>query len=292
MISFVVCSVNPDKLENFRQNVEATIGVQYEIVAVDNRTAGYSLCQAYNIGAAKAKFPYLCFAHEDIEFLTPNWDTSIIDQLAIPTTGVIGFAGATGKPATLSTWSFYVGYHRENLRETDKGESRNILINPRGERFAEVITLDGLCLFVRADVWAEVRFDEVMLDGFHLYDLDFTTAVTVAGYRNYVCYTALVEHFSRGNFGSVWMHYAKKYQAKWADHLPLYVEPQSAAKIRKVERATYRRMSYFIIKREMIDCEEMKTVVKKTMQYFPFRPDSYILWWKLKKYLKAFGGNK
>ncbi|MEG2865326.1 MAG: glycosyltransferase, partial [Mucinivorans sp.] len=69
MISIIVCSVSPDKLSKLKANVEATIGVEYEFVVVDNREGKYSICQAYNIGAQRAKYPYLCFAHEDISFV-------------------------------------------------------------------------------------------------------------------------------------------------------------------------------------------------------------------------------
>lgn len=283
MISFVVCSISDEKLAAFRANVDRTIGVEYEIVAVDNRRAGYSLCQAYNIGASQARYPYLCFAHEDIAFLSDNWAQAIVDQLSVPTTGVIGFAGATGKPATMSTWSFSGAYHRINIRETADGVSHRIVSNPRNERFAEVVTLDGLCLFVRADVWAKVRFDEVTLDGFHLYDLDFSTAVKVAGYRNYVCYTVMVEHFSRGSFNTTWIEYSKKYHRKWADKLPIFVEDHTARQIEKIERSTHRRMAYLILKRHLLPLNEMRAMVQKTMRDFPFRLDSYLLWRKLKK---------
>ena len=38
MLSIIVCSVSLKKLEDFKANVEKTIGIkEYEIIAIDNR---------------------------------------------------------------------------------------------------------------------------------------------------------------------------------------------------------------------------------------------------------------
>ena len=43
--------------------------------------------------------------------------------------------------------------------------------------FEEVVTLDGLGLFVRKEVWNLYPFDEKLLIGFHCYDLDFSLQI-------------------------------------------------------------------------------------------------------------------
>ena len=86
-----------------------------------------------------------------------------------------------------------------------------------------MVVLDGMCLFVSRKVWSEIRFDEQKFPGFHLYDLDFSTAVFAAGYVNYVCHTAIVEHFSEGFYTSTWFEATRDYNGKWAEKLPLYV---------------------------------------------------------------------
>ncbi|MEG0033202.1 MAG: glycosyltransferase, partial [Mucinivorans sp.] len=131
MISIIVCSVSPDKLSKLKANVEATIGVEYEFVVVDNREGKYSICQAYNIGAQRAKYPYLCFAHEDIAFVVKyHWGELMMAQLAKPDTGVIGFAGATGKTKTLSTWVVTSEYVRSNFNEVVDGNTKIEQTNP------------------------------------------------------------------------------------------------------------------------------------------------------------------
>ena len=37
MVSIIICSVSPLLLEDLKQNIAQTIGVEYEIIAIDNR---------------------------------------------------------------------------------------------------------------------------------------------------------------------------------------------------------------------------------------------------------------
>lgn len=271
MISFIVCSVRPEMLAAFRSNIEQTVGVPYEIVAVENLTAGYSLCQAYNIGAARAQYPYLCFAHEDIAFKTANWGGEIADKLAQLTTGVIGFAGGHYKPLTLTTWAPFRDLSRINVIEKVDSSTIHHLFNPKAERYGQVIVLDGLCLFVRADVWREVRFDEVRFDGFHLYDLDFSTAVHAAGYKNYVAFTLDVVHFSKGSFNEKWYHYSKIYHQKWLSHLPLSVQQVSDRVQIGIESEAERRTTYMLLRRSVVDPKELRPRVLTYLKKYPHR---------------------
>lgn len=278
MISIIVCSISPEKLNALQENVAKTIGVDYEFVVVDNRGGHYSICQAYNIGAAKARYPYLCFAHEDIIFRADcGWGTIIEAQLAKPDTGVVGFAGSTGKTRTLSTWVLTSAYRRANFCEVVDGVSKMELANPYDEDFSQVIVLDGLCLFMRGDVWAENNFDAGLLDGFHLYDLDISVAVA-RRYKNYVCHRVLVEHYSRGSFSRQWIGYSLKFHEKWRDVLPLYVDENAPRE--ENEKQVVRRMTYFLLKRSLLAPQEMRPMVEQCLRYFPFRLGSYYLWWK------------
>ena len=60
MLSIIVCSVSPKKLEDFKANVEKTIGIkEYEIIAIDNRADKNPIAVVYNKGARLAKYPNL-----------------------------------------------------------------------------------------------------------------------------------------------------------------------------------------------------------------------------------------
>ena len=61
MVSIIICSVSPLLLEDLKQNIAQTIGVEYEIIAIDNREKHWPIAKAYNYGAQQAKYPYLFF---------------------------------------------------------------------------------------------------------------------------------------------------------------------------------------------------------------------------------------
>lgn len=224
MISMIVCSVDPAKLEKFCENVLMTVGCPCEFVVHDNRETGYGITHVYNLCAAKAKGEYLCFAHEDIFFRTPDWGERIVSLLQRPATGVVGFAGSTAKLATYSGWGSMRRYTRYNyVQRFRNGSIKFFIANPDKVSASPVIVLDGMCLFMRKEVWAETRFDEATFQGFHLYDLDISMAVGQK-YVNYVTNDVLLEHFSEGSYNQPWLDDTVRFHRKWADRLPFYLE--------------------------------------------------------------------
>ena len=220
MISMIVCSVDPAKLEKFCENVLMTVGCPCEFVVHDNRETGYGITHVYNLCAAKAKGEYLCFAHEDIFFRTPDWGERIVSLLQRPATGVVGFAGSTAKLAAYSGWGSMKQYTRYNyIQRFRNGSIKYCIANPDKVSASPVIVLDGMCLFMRKEVWAETRFDEATFQGFHLYDLDISMAVGQK-YVNYVTNDVLLEHFSEGSYNQAWLDDTAKFHKKWADRLP------------------------------------------------------------------------
>ena len=65
MLSIIICSISPERLQEISQNIHATIGVEHEIIAIDNREKCWSIARAYNEGARQARYPYLFFVHEE-----------------------------------------------------------------------------------------------------------------------------------------------------------------------------------------------------------------------------------
>lgn len=256
MISIIVCSVSPDKLKLFGDNLAHTIGTPYELIAIDNRKDNFSITKVYNMGAAQAKYPYVCFAHEDIAFHTGNWGEIILSQLALPQTGVIGFAGASIKTKNLSGWITDKKFINLNLIQRDKGIAKKELIregnNPAAakELFQQVITLDGLCMFSRKDVWAQNQFDERNFDGFHLYDLDFSFSVS-RKFKNFVCFGIDIEHFSTGSYNHEWLRYTRVFHKKWEAELPASVNKLSNRELETIELHTQKSILYLILKRRL-----------------------------------------
>jgi hypothetical protein len=105
MISIIICSIDPCRLDQLNRNIEQTIGVPYELIPIDNSSNRYGLCQAYNLGAARAAYPILCFMHEDIAFETADWGLSVIRHLEDPSVGLIGVAGGDGRALVPCSWS-------------------------------------------------------------------------------------------------------------------------------------------------------------------------------------------
>ncbi len=286
MISVITCWVSQSRLGAMSDSLAATIGCEYELIAIDNRDGGHSLASAYNEGARRAQYPFLYFVHEDVAFYTDGWGEIIAKKLSESGVGYVGFAGSTAKPKELSAWYFNAQYRRMNLVESTPTEKREWKQNPDAEEFAEVVTLDGMALMTSRATYDLVPFDEVTFSGFHFYDLDVTVAAHSGGYRNFVCNTVEVEHLSAGSYNRVWYDWAKVFCAKWADRLPLSVENLSERTVKKNERLALRSMTYLLIKKHIITRYEARQRVRKVLQNSPLSPKSYLLWIILQKNLR------
>lgn len=236
MISIIVSSINPEQNRFFRENIEQTIGVVYELIVHDNRESKWGLCKIYNHYARISKYDILCFFHEDIILHTNNWGVIISDFLSqTPQAGVIGFAGATIKTKSISGWGSRKETTRTNLiQHLGDGRIQDVSANPLQELYSPVVVVDGLALIVTKKVWEQCHFDEITFPGFHLYDLDFSMQVA-QHYTNYVCYTIKVEHLSNGSYTKEWFDKSAIFHLKWADKLPISLYPYPESFLKKSE---------------------------------------------------------
>ena len=236
MISFIICSISPERATCLEENIRCTIGdLEYEMIAFDNRQTKYGITKVYNLCAEKARYDNLCFIHEDIAFYSLNWGETIINQLKKPNCGVIGFSGSRMKSKAFSSVhsvpDLCVNNFVQRVAPYRKWFVNNLDIHVD---YVSCVTLDGLCLFVRKQVWREHKFDEVLLTGFHGYDLDFSLQVA-EHYQNYVCNRVLLEHFSQGTFKNDWVcTMIRLHQEKWKSRLPL-----SAVQLSEEEKEGY-----------------------------------------------------
>lgn len=237
MISFLVCSINPDLATALRENLAATAGVEHELLVHDNRATHRGLSRVYNDLAGRAAFPLLCFVHEDVRFRSPpGWGRELAAFFAShPGAGVVGFAGSQVKSRIPSGWHGLPAHTRQHVLQHDRrGRVRAIDRNPAGEPYSRVAVVDGLCLLARREVWRVHRFDEVAFPGFHFYDLDFCTQVAQSR-ANYVCHTVWPEHFSAGSFGEAWRIAAEAYHRKWSERLPIHCGSLTPAELERCE---------------------------------------------------------
>ncbi|WP_207493421.1 glycosyltransferase [Aridibaculum aurantiacum] len=219
MISVIVCSRSKEAFEALAANVAATIGLPHEVVRVDNSTRRYSLCAAYNAGADKAKFSYLCFAHEDIAFMTEGWGQKIIDHFnADDNIGLLGVAGGIYKSRMASGWWQFESNSKDVRRMNIIQAGDHLLYNPHNELRSEVVSIDGVFLATKKQVFDQYRFDEA-LTGFHGYDLDYSMQVSQE-YKLAIVYDVLIDHQSTGNDNIKWMEAMLAVHKKWKSRLP------------------------------------------------------------------------
>ncbi|RZK45344.1 MAG: hypothetical protein EOO61_00180 [Hymenobacter sp.] len=234
MLSIVICSRAQPVLQEISKNVAATIGVPYEIIAIDNSGGKYSIFQAYNLGISQSKYEYLCFMHEDIAFETQNWGQKVLEAFAAnPKLGLLGVAGSSYKPAVPSGWSFDSSCDKTTYiniiqHYKSKSASNKIYSNPRNERISPVVSVDGVWFCTTREAVDKIKFDEATFAGFHCYDVDFSLSV-LQHYEVAVTFEVLINHFSEGSFDDSWTTETLKLHDKWRHLFPVNLAGLSAA---------------------------------------------------------------
>jgi hypothetical protein len=261
MISIIICSKSPELLQKIRVNIEHTIGVPYEIIAIENSRGQIGICEAYNNGASKAKYDYLCFSHEDVIYHTQGWGKKLIAHLNNQAVGVIGVCGCTVKPKSPSgVWLNNSAVDRLSMMQTGEGGIPfKVYGNPENEVISEVITLDGVFLGCRKEVWEKNNFDQENLKDFHSYDVDFSLQVS-RHFKNFVVYDIMLEHLSLGKNNKAWVDGVIAVEKKWQSYLPVYTSKFDTNFINEIEHYS---LGYFL--RAVI---ENKLLSKKYFHYY------------------------
>ena len=194
MLSLIICSRTANISDELKQNIATTIGCEYELCVIDNSRNENSIFTAYNEGVRRAKGDILCFMHDDILFHTEGWGQQITTQFEEQSIGVIGFGGAHFLPTVPMYWS-ELPFISEFCLHNENG----ICIECKCEDYfngnlADVVAVDGFCMFIRQSLFEQVQFDSMSYTGFHAYDMDICMQVLHAGYRVCVSRSILIEH--------------------------------------------------------------------------------------------------
>lgn len=242
MISIIICSINPERCEKTLENFSKNIGLEHETIVFDNRQNNWGICRVYNHCAEKAKYPFLCFVHEDVFIETENWGKTIVEFIEkIPNCGVVGFAGGFQAMKNLSSW--WAGEKRMHLCDAYNGKTHSYKSlnyknhyyeNPDAESFSKVLCVDGLFQFIKKSIWEEIKYDEDNFSGFHFYDVDFSFAVSEK-YNNYVLLNYDVFHDSSGNVNEEYINNMFIFQEKWNKKLPKNLTEMYSWKILRAE---------------------------------------------------------
>ena len=249
MISIIICSVSELLREEIKVNIKKTIGIEHEIIIIKNEIFKYPIAKAYNTGAAIARYPYLCFSHEDVFFHTPNWGQILIRDFKDSGARLIGVLGSTIK--TKHPGSVYIGdskLNRQNHIQRHPYKSNTLSYeNPNNEVLAEVCILDGLFIASTKRAWEETKFSEEYLASFHGYDIDYSIKNFLLG-KIIVTYNILLEHFSHGSFSVEWLDTQIMLSKKWKDKLPLMVSGTSNKDAADTELYNLRDLIALLIK--------------------------------------------
>jgi len=222
MISIIICSRNTAISSELSNNIQDTIGVEYELVVIDNSQNVYSIFQAYNIGVGLSKYPYLCFMHDDILLLTDNWGIKVIKHFENLKVGIIGAAGSHYLPKLPgSHWSSGITSYSivHNVDEQKQHDRWKFTSNT--ESSAKAVLIDGLWFCVPKTIMDKVRFDDKTFSGFHCYDADICLQILNLNYEVRIIFNVTVEHSSVGARNGIWLHNIFLFYNKWKRNLPI-----------------------------------------------------------------------
>jgi GT2 family glycosyltransferase len=227
MISIIISTHKPEYFKAVQISIDQTIGVDYEIIGIENH-ARYSICEAYNIGESKAKYPYLCFMHEDILLKTKDWGKTLISIMeADKSIGLIGIAGTKFKSTyPTGSWgqsSFLKKYKRGHIYvPSDNSFEHHIEFDEskRPKILEEAVCVDGVLMFTKKEIYKSCRYDETFTN-FHGYDLDFSLQVHFQSYKVMIFRNIELIHLSTGNYTPYFTLANKLIQKKWKAELPV-----------------------------------------------------------------------
>jgi len=275
MLSIIICSRNKVLSKEFTENIKVTVGVDYEIVYIDNSENKYSIFAAYNLGITQSKYPYLCFVHEDVFFHTSDWGEKVISHLQDTKTGIIGVAGSDLVTRIPASWANMISQgHNIILTDNARKKPTEIILLPKNYNLSKrsSIILDGLFMCMRKDLTNKIHFDE-NLKGFHGYDYDISLQSIMAGYTNYVIYDIKLEHFSGGKTSILYFRNLISIFKKWENNLPIIgdnVTLEERLEIPEIERKKLYQLTKKMV-RKGFGIEEIKTEVSYYANMISFK---------------------
>ncbi len=234
MITVIICSVKPELLKAVSANISATIGIEYELLAYDNRLPSKGISEVYNQLALQAAFDILCFVHEDVIIHTKGWGTGIKKLLSNGDIGLVGISGSIYKSKFPGAWSACdSSLYRINAIQHFKNSDQPVVvnINPDQSDYTDVAVIDGVFMATRKSIFNQYKFDSSLLKGFHGYDIDYSLQVGQQ-YQIVVTYGLLLEHLSEGTLSEEWLNDSVRLHNKWMYRLRQ--NPTSLAKEEKI----------------------------------------------------------
>ena len=161
-LSFI-CATNDKKTLNemLMASLKKQKNQDFELIVIDAKEHGFkSASETLNYGASIAKGGYLCFVHQDIEFLNNDAVDKIIDYFNSNDFGIAGVAGETGK--TKKEYTVYSSVIMDKERK-----QAGILLNTQREAYS----VDECVMFVKK--YQFKQFDNYG-DSWHFYGVEYS----------------------------------------------------------------------------------------------------------------------
>jgi len=219
MISIIICSRLKNPELAFLENIEATIGVPYEIISIDNSANKYGICEAYNLGVSRSIYDYVCFMHDDIVYHSGNWGKAVLDHFKEDSVTAIGIAGTPYCTFMPGPW-WGTGEIYEHILQSSQTNDQPALKTNIKDKRVQVVTFDGVWFCIKKAVFDVIRFDDVNFKGFHLYDMDICMQLYNQGLKIYCVSDILIHHLSMGSVNSAWIENELIFHDKWRNTLP------------------------------------------------------------------------
>ena len=229
-ISVIICSVSAGKFARITDCYRHLLAnYPHEIIGIHDAK---SLAGAYNDAMQRATGDILIFSHDDILILDDEFANKIVERLEAY--DLLGFAGTSRLIDGL--WSSAGQPHIHGVISHAKPGNPQLTLDLFGVSQWPVVdgiqAVDGVCMATRRDVAEKIGFDALNFDGFHHYDIDFSFAAHLSGYRLGICCDIPLIHESSGGFDSDdHQKYEARFREKYRKHLPEVVEraPQGLA---------------------------------------------------------------
>lgn len=278
MISVVICSRNNDISIQLKSNIDNTIGIDYELIVIDNSENVYSIYSAYNYGVRLSKNEICCLIHDDILFNTNNWGKIVMNYFnEYSELGVLGLVGSTIKTQMPSGYNHcpteFKNYNI--LQHCSNGRLKNISLGFENTNFLEVAAIDGVFMAMNKNLL--LRFDD-NLEGFHGYDLNISIECHLANKKLCVTNEILIEHKSEGELNESWYRNMLILHHKYRKILPIIKECNAYYNYNEIER----KNGFNFLKHALKHDLNFKTLVL-FICYLKYRPTFNMKWILLKK---------
>ncbi len=253
MLSIIICNREQSITPVLAENIHNTVGVEHEIVSIDNSHGQYNIFQAYNEGVRQANGDILCFMHDDVFFLGKDWGKTVEHVFNDETIGALGVDGGHYMPDCPCSWTSCNTTSFKTFRTNPDGthtEFNNTAFS-NGKHIVEVASIDGLWMCIRRSLFDTIRFDDKTFSGFHCYDSDICMQILTAGYRIMMTYDIDIVHDSHGTYNEQFFKNIELWHKKWHTFLPVV----RGIDLSKREQQTHQRYAIELMERLHIEAE-------------------------------------